>query len=277
MKLLFLLKIFCCCYIFSNAQLSLSDTISDQRAFNSPPNKEQLNGSYPNGNKKYEGYKLKEKLHGQWISWWSNGKKLDSGLLVKGMPDGTWIIRYMDGTPRFIRTYSFDKWQQLQNEKTSYHPKRVSTPLTELYHKNKTQAEKYTKAGYTFCAIRNCNRYKEIFQQTIDQNSLQEHYHPIFQNGLLHGVFANYFPDGSIKDTGNYKNGLPEGLWIKWTDDKQYYWEGFYHHGLKNKEWKLYAANGKLVRIVSYREGKYLWRKDMKEGVETTEEETSGF
>ena len=277
MKLLFLTIFFCCCYSYSNAQLSLSDTISDQWAFNSTTNKEQFSGYYPNGNKKYEGKKLKEQLHGQWTSWWSNGKKLDSGLLVKGMPDGAWIMHYMDGTPRFIRTYSFDKWQQFQNEKTSYHPKRVSMPLTELYHKNKTQARKYTKAGYTFCAIQNCNRYKAGMQQTVDQNISEQHYHPVFQNGLLHGAFANYFPDGSVKDSGNYKNGLPEGLWIKWTDDKQYYWNGFYHHGLKNKEWKLYASNGKLVRIVSYREGKYLWRKDMKEGIETTTEEITGF
>lgn len=233
MKLLFFSIFFCCCYIFSNAQLSLS---------------------------RYD-----------------NGQILDSGSLQKGIPDGKWTGWYKNGNLQFIRTYSFDKWQQFQNEKISYHPKRVSMPLTALYHNNKTQAEKYTKAGYTFCAIQNCSRYKESRQQTIEQNISQQHYHPIFQNGLLHGAFSNYFPDGSVKDSGHYKNGLPEDLWTKWTDDRKYYWKGHYHHGLKNKEWKLYSSNDKLIRILYFKDGKYLWRKDMQEGAPAIENETSGF
>ena len=84
-------------------------------------------------------------------------------------------------------------------------------------------------------------------------------------------MFINYFPNGAIKDSGNYKNGLPEGLWIKWTDDKQFYWKGYYQHGAKNKEWKLYSPDAKLIRIVFYRNDKYMWRKDLKEGIEIDE------
>ena len=187
--------------------------------------------------------------------------------MQKGIPDGKWRGWYQHGQPQFIRTYSFDKWQQFQNEKGRYHPKRVSLFITKLFHENKKQAEKYTTAINTFCAVQNCNRMNEEQQQTIDNNGTQKHYHPIFEHGLLHGIFVNYFPDGAVKDSGMYRNGLPEDLWIKWTDDKQFYWEGHYHHGARNKEWKLYAANGKLIRIVSFREGKFFWRKDLKEGV----------
>ena len=267
MKLLFLLSIICLCHFSAGAQLSLSDTISDQPSFNSKTNDGILDGYYPDGNKKYKGSKRKEDLHGSWNSWYSNGQLLDSGLLVKGMPDGEWKIHYRDGTQKFIRTYSFDKWQLFQNEKGLYHPKRITMPVTKLFHENRKQAEKYIKTINTFCAKKNCERAKENLIQTIDNNTEQEHYHPLFENGLLHGPFANYFPDGSVKDSGNYKNGLPEGIWIKWTDDKQFYWNGHYHHGVKNREWKLYSADRRLIRIVFYSQGKYMWRKDMKDVV----------
>ena len=273
MKLLFLLLFICLCQFSAGAQLSLSDTISDQPSFNSTANDGKLDGYYPDGNKKYKGSKSKEELHGSWRSWYSNGQLLDSGLLVKGLPDGIWIMHNRNGTQKFLRTYSFDKWQQFQNEKIRYHPKRITMPLTRLFHENMKQPEKYTRTIHTFCAKKNCVREKEDFLQTIDNNKEQEHYHPVFENGLLHGPFANYFSDGTVKDSGNYKNGLPEGIWIKWTDDKQFYWNGHYHHGVKNKEWKLYASNGKLIRILFFKEGKYIWRKDMKEGVELDEED----
>ncbi len=241
------------------------------------PDNDRLVGYHSNGIKQYESYKRKKDLHGPWNSWYSNGQPLDSGLFKKGLPHGEWKGWYENGNPQFIRTYSFDKWQQFQNEKARYHPKRISMPLTEIYHNNKKQSQKYTTARNTFCAIQNCNRVKEGLQQKIDNNADQQHYHPVFENGLLHGPFANYFPDGTVKDSGNYKNGLPEGMWIKWTDERQFYWMGHYQHGRKNNEWKLYTSADKLIRIVFYRQGKFLWRNDMKEGFETTEEEMSGF
>ena len=143
--------------------------------------------------------------------------------------------------------------------------------ITKLFHENKKQAEKYITAINTFCA-------KEICPITNNNNSTElDHYHPPFDKGLLHGTFASYFPDGTLKDSGHYKDGLPEGVWIKWTDDKQFYWKGFYKHGVKTNEWKLYAASDRLVSIVSFRNGKYLWRKDIKDGVEIEQEELSGF
>jgi antitoxin component YwqK of YwqJK toxin-antitoxin module len=267
MKRLFLLLSLCDCCLSGNAQLLLSPANSDQQRNASD---EKLTGYYSNGNKQYEGFKRKENLHGQWNSWYNNRQRLDTGLLVKGIPDGTWFTYYSDGKLQFTRSYSSEKWQQFQNEKARYHPKKISMPITTLYHDNKKQAEKYITAINTYCAMQNCTRANEKLQETIDNNAAQ-HYHPVFENALLHGAFVNYFPNGTIKDSGNYKNGLPEGLWIKWTDDKQFYWKGYYQHGLKNSEWKLYSSDAKLIRIVFYRNDKYLWRKDLKEGIEIEE------
>ena len=253
MKLISTLLLLCSCTIFCSGQPSLPDTINQK-------------------------FVTEKKWNGQWTSWYSKGQLLDSGLMQKGIPDGMWLVRYQNGTTKFIRTYSSGKWLQFQNEKERYHPKRISMPITKLFHENKARAQLYITAINTFCALQNCSgSNKEDLSQKINSNSEGDHYHPLFENGLLHGPFANYFSDGTIKDSGFYRNGLPEDLWIKWTDDKKFYWKGFYHHGLKNKEWKLYSSSGQLIRIISYRDGKYLWRKNMKEGLEITQEELSGF
>ena len=133
MKLLFLLLFICLSYLSASAQLSLSDTISEQSSFSSITNNGTLDGYYTDGNKKYKGNKRKEELHGSWSSWYNNGQLLDSGMLVKGIPDGDWTIHHVDGTQKFLRTYSFDKWQLFQNEKIRYHPKRISMPLTKTF------------------------------------------------------------------------------------------------------------------------------------------------
>jgi antitoxin component YwqK of YwqJK toxin-antitoxin module len=242
MKYFSTLLLFCSCSVFCPGQFSLPDTINNRIV-------------------------TEKKSNGHWRTWYSNGQLLDSGFMKKGIPDGAWLVRYKNGSTQFIRTYSSDKWQQFQNEKERYHPKRISLPITKLFHENKAKAEQYTAAINTFCVKKTCP----------GSNKEDEHYHPLFENGLLHGPFANYFPDGSIKDTGIYRDGLPEDLWIKWTDDKKYYWKGFYHHGMKNKEWKLYSSSDKLIRILFFKDGKYLWRKEMQEGVPAIQNETLGF
>lgn len=266
MRLIFILLFVCGTAIYCCGQLSLSDTIHNRVIKEEHPDK--ITGYFADGSKQYEGYKNKNNLYGLWNSWYSNGQTLDSGILQKGIPGGTWVMRFNNGLPQFIRTYSTEKWEQFQNEKIRYHSKRISMPLTKLFHEDKIKAEQYITAINTFCDKQNCSRPdKEDISVRVNANSKDHHYHPLFENGLLHGPFINYFPDGAVKDSGNYRDGLPEGLWIKWTGDKQFYWEGYYQHGAKNKEWKLYSANRRLVRVVSYRQGKIIWRKDMKDVV----------
>jgi antitoxin component YwqK of YwqJK toxin-antitoxin module len=249
MKLISTLLLLCSYTIFCRGQLSLPESTNNK-------------------------FGAEKKFNDEWKSWYSNGQLLDSGFMQRGIPDGTWLVKYQNGATQFIRTYSKEKWQQFQNEKIRYHPKRISMVITKLFHGNKTKAEQYTTAINTFCAKQNCPRDdKEDIPQIINNNSETEHYHPLFENGLLHGLFINYFSDGAIKDSGLYRNGLPEDLWIKWTDDKKFYWKGFYKHGLKNNEWKLYSAIGKLIRIDFFHKGKYLWRKEIKEGVVVLDED----
>ena len=54
---------------------------------------------------------------------------------------------------------------------------------------------------------------------SVDYEEGGVHYEAEFKNGLKHGLFKEYYPDGSLKVHGKFKNDLPEGTW-KFYDEK---------------------------------------------------------
>ncbi|MBL0134021.1 MAG: hypothetical protein IPP79_08420 [Chitinophagaceae bacterium] len=72
----------------------------------------------------------------------------------------------------------------------------------------------------------------------------------------------NYREDGSVSDSGYYKNGLKDGIWIESTDSNKF-WKGFYHNGNKEGEWKLYSEDKVLEVMMVYKNGQVTWRKKM--------------
>lgn len=228
------------------------------------PRKGEVRGHFINGLIHYKGRAANGRLQGAWQSWYENNNPCDSGTFSKGIPDGTWQVWYTDGQVQFIRTYSADRWQRFLHERLRYHPKRTTTPLVNLLQENNEKAEWFISPLHSFCSQSSCSgdAAKNILQQ-LYHNSSGKHYHPLFEKGLLHGLFINYFPDGAVRDSGNYENGLPHGLWIHHAPGRENRWSGYYHHGEKDKEWKLYDHNGRLVSISNYNKGKELWRKDL--------------
>jgi antitoxin component YwqK of YwqJK toxin-antitoxin module len=227
----------------------------------------EITGFHSSGEMMFRGFLKKGQLHYQWNSWYANGNRMDSGRLEKGIPDGAWQVWYENGTPQFIRTYSADKWERFQQEAARYHPRKIAYPVTELYRKNKPEAEKYLSGIRSYCIMQNCGRPgRENILQVAAGNNEEKHYHPVFEKGLLHGLYISYFSSGAVKDSGHYRNGLPEGIWVKWSDEAASYWKGHYRHGKKEKEWKLYSAEGRLMRMAYYKHGKEVWKKEMQSG-----------
>jgi antitoxin component YwqK of YwqJK toxin-antitoxin module len=62
----------------------------------------------------------------------------------------------------------------------------------------------------------------------------------------------NFYPDGRVKDSGYYRNGLRQGIWVHRDIEKATRQKGTYHNGIKVKEWRTYAESGKLLELVVY-------------------------
>lgn len=220
----------------------------------------QLQASAANG-ASFTAQVKKGKLHGSWQSRHANGQLLDEGTLVKGVPDGEWKVWNAAGRLIAVRTFNADLFQRVKREVELNHPKQYSFAVTARYKKEGRDAVKFLQAGSSFVqqrALRTKDPVKLVQDNSIDL----AHYHPVFNDCLHHGLYINYFENGVVKDSGYYKEGLRDGVWIHQTTEGL--WKGAYKNGIRYNEWKLYDATGKLSLIVFYNtNGKETGRKKM--------------
>ncbi len=103
----------------------------------------------------------------------------------------------------------------------------------------------------------------QSLQQLVEKNnSNDQSYNPVFNECLQHGLYMNFFSGGIAKDSGYYKNGLREAVWLHRNSPAGYYFIGSYKNGLRFREWKQYDATGKLYAIVFYnKDGREEWTK----------------
>ncbi|RYY08867.1 MAG: hypothetical protein EOO04_39335 [Chitinophagaceae bacterium] len=201
-----------------------------------------------NARKLYSGNVKRKKLHGNWESWYQTGELCDSGKLVSGLPDGEWKHWDENGQLMAIRNYSADKYNRIQSELTRYTPKRAAYPLTVMYHRNRTAATRYLHSSYSFPhTIRRID--DQSLQQWVTANITPGNaYHPVFDQSLHHGLFMNFFPEGQVKDSGYYQNGLRQGVWIHRETANGAMKMGAYKNGIRIKDWRVYDPAGKLLQ-----------------------------
>ncbi|HEX7845963.1 MAG TPA: hypothetical protein VF476_09205 [Chitinophagaceae bacterium] len=205
---------------------------------------------YENGRLLFRGEVKKQKLVGEWQSYYRNGFLLDSGYLLKGTPHGQWKQWDSSGQLRAIRHYDAGKLRRVETEMQLQHPKRSFFPLTSLYNQDRSAARHYLKSAYSFSFSSQIS-FRSL-QQLVEHNGKQDSYIPVFSECLHHGLYMNFFAEGAVKDSGYYKNGLKEGVWIHRNKPGGSYITGAYRNGLRYREWKQYNAMGQLQSLTFY-------------------------
>ena len=204
----------------------------------------------------------RNRLHGNWTSWYNKLVVCDSGKFENNLPDGVWKTWYPDGTLRSIRTFNAYKYHALIDEIRRNNPRLSFFYLTALVKKNKSLLDYYTNANYSYNTLagngvsrKSNHSLKQLGEINTDIET--DHYLPPFTKGLLHGIYMNFYSNGLVKDSGYYKNGLRDGVWEERLENGNIRSTGFYQHGLKRNTWKFYNAEGKLLYYQHYdRHGK---------------------
>jgi antitoxin component YwqK of YwqJK toxin-antitoxin module len=182
----------------------------------------------------------KSSLHGIWRSRYYNGSLLDSGNFNNNIPDGEWRSWYKNGNLRSIRTYNAFKWNAIQSE--------IHRGNTRFYN-------------YTLSKMLSFQPYRFLLETNASHsfNSLhveEPKYHPPFQYCLHHGLYMNFYPNGAVKDSGYYHNGLRDGLWYEYHSNGTLGASGTYLYGAKHGGWKFLDLKGRLVMLEAYKNGK---------------------
>lgn len=228
------------------------------------PEEGDVTAAYPNEIRLYSGTVKRHKLHGQWKSWYSNQRLCDSGTFFKGLPVGEWKYWNMDGRLMAIRHYDASKYLRIKNEFLRSGPKQVVYPITKLYRKNRQKANYYMHAGYSF-SFDDHHPHHFSLQQAVENNITEGNpYRPLFDECLHHGLYMNFYSNGAVRDSGYYKNGLRDGVWIH-REENGAWLMGAYKNSLKSGDWKQYNAKGKLESVIFYnKKGNEEWRKKLR-------------
>ncbi|MBC7850672.1 MAG: hypothetical protein H7Y31_13105 [Chitinophagaceae bacterium] len=87
----------------------------------------------------------------------------------------------------------------------------------------------------------------EIRQFKINSGFRGSHY------STLEGEFVSWFSDGSLKDSGFYKQNEKVGVWIEWLEDGEVRSVGQYIHDWKKRTWRYYDKRGKLIYLRKFK------------------------
>lgn len=218
-----------------------------------------ITGFTANGDTLFSGGYKRGRLHGTWMSWYHPEQLCDSGRLIRNVPDGEWKSWYSNGRPRSIRTYSAAMLQRIKNEIPRRASKATFFAITDIAKTDPSYAWQLLTPVYSYVtlAVNAANSHTppiRSLEDRIEQNILSGHhpYLPPFTECVHHGLYMNYYPNGSVKDSGLYHNGLREGIWVEWINNGTMRSTGVYHRGYKQDSWKYYTALGKMIGVKMY-------------------------
>ena len=210
----------------------------------------------------FKSFVKNKKLQGSWTSFHANGQMLDSGNFIKGIPDGVWKIWDSSGNLLKVRHYDADLFFRIREDIRTKHPRYQKFAITTLYITEGEHTLNYLTADYSFSSH---SSFSHPTLESLIQNNMNDigNYQPVFIACAQDGAFINYTSSGLLIDSGNYRNGLKEGLWIHNDIKKKQTEKGFYKKGKRFDIWKTYDASGKLLLLRNYSDqGKLLWEKE---------------
>jgi len=73
-----------------------------------------------------------------------------------------------------------------------------------------------------------------------------------FKNGKKDGRWISYYQDGTKWSEGYYKDGVNEGKTFTWHENGEKYYEGIYTNGQRSGVWKFWDENGEFLKEIDY-------------------------
>lgn len=224
---------------------------------------DNLVGYHDNGVAQINANFKKNKLYGNWNSWYKSGTLCDSGKFVGNVPDGEWKSWYPNGKTRVIWHFSSRKLSAVKDE-------ILRQPKMKVYaisQKPISEAIQFYRVSYWYGDEGAANKGVRFRSDMVNAPALSRDelmdrvadntvhatdvYRPPFQEALLHGNYSSYYPDGKPREDGVFLNGMREGAWEEFSIDGSRQ-RGNYKHNVREGEWRQYDSNGKLLKFVRY-------------------------
>lgn len=194
---------------------------------------------YPDGTLKAEGSYLNGKKTGAWKYLHPNGKLEQTGVYDQiGRFQGTWKWFFDDGKLRIEEQYSHGKKDGLSSE---YDEKGRAIATGEYINDLEdafwfVETGDFREEGSYRDGLRNgwWNHYF-LAWDSLDQVKKTMVFEGNFIDDLPDGKHRFWYPDGTLKEAGNYILGKKEGDWSYYTEDGLLYLTITYRNGTEVK------------------------------------------
>lgn len=172
---------------------------------------------YPNGTLQFEKHFAgkEETPSGMWKYYYMDGKTFATAVFDKAHPKGKeWQFYDHTGAPLFKESYDTLKVIELG---------QMQTPETVLLL-NGNDVVQYQ--FYSDGTLRSKGQYR---------------------NGLRHGHWAFYHPNGFVQTEADFIDGKENGTYCVYHENGIPYYRGLYSNGQRTGVWEFYDADGKLI------------------------------
>jgi len=187
---------------------------------------------------------------GPWKVFHPSGRVVETGFFVEGLAHGTFKYFGARGNLVEVRHYEHGEWIL---DATEVQP---DVEIREVRREDGTLASTQT---YVDGVLQGVSRQFDEEGVVVGGGW--------FEDGVLkgegittlegerHGPWIEYWPQGSIRVTGAYDQGVPVGEWVYYRPEGQVEQRGLYWEGLLDQTWKWWYEDGSLHREEQYRRG----------------------
>lgn len=185
--------------------------------------------------------------NGYYGSYFKNGKLYEEGFYKDGQLDGHWTNYFPDGTLNRTNYY-------VEGDRYFYKKEyAVDGKLTFVWFYNQGALSfllNYDSTGNIIDSISLKDSSGKVVLHFPGSQQKQVEY--TLKNGLRHGDYFAWYPNGNIRVKGSYFGGNYNGQWTWYFLNGKIQTQGNYFYGDKNGEWKQYYENGKLSSKIQF-------------------------
>ena len=187
---------------------------------------------------------------GKWYTFYENGNVKTEGNYIDGKKNGYFKDYTENGDLISVSKYINDILQEEAAEITKLDVRN------EYYPDGKIKVRATYRNGVPEGIRREYNKDGEIEKSFIYQNGIITGEGIVKEDGAKNGHWKEFYPDGSLKSEGEYKDDKPVGEWKYYYADGKLEQKGKYtNSGKLTGTWKRYFNNGQMMIEEEYING----------------------
>ena len=178
---------------------------------------------------------------GMWVYFFEKGNKNMEGRLRNGKRDGNWRFYYEYGGLKSVGNFEEGK----RIGKWLYYNENTTLKAEAEYKNNRGYYTRHYESGAVKAKGLNVDGKSDSTWVYFHENKHQKATGN-YEQGIKEGLWKYYHENGTLASEGEYLAGIENGKWIFYHENGQVSSEGIEKEGKKDGFWKMYHRNGEF-------------------------------